>query len=474
MGRPRPSAVRRPPYRGAAMDWSVKPCAQSDASALSEALEVSETTARVLVRRGYGDADDAKAFLAGEMPAHDPFLLGDMAGAVESIKAAIAGGKRICVHGDYDADGICATALAVLILRELGADVTWHLPSRFEEGYGVQRETLARLADEGLRARAHGRLRRDRGRGDRRGAGTRPRGRRHRPPPAGRDAPRLPRRRDAPLGVSVSRALRHRRRLQARRGAARPGPRGAHAASRPGRARDDLRRRPARRREPGPRPRRPARTRAHAEDGAPGADEVRPRRSRAGRRGRSRVPAGAADQRVGAPLPARCGARAPPHRGRRRGRKAGPPARGAEPRAARSRGPDPARGAGQGRGVAGGEAAPARLRPRRRGLARGRDRHRRVAARRALPPAGRADRGRGRRVEGLGPLDRARSTSTAASQPVRAHLDRFGGHRAAAGLSIRPENVDAFADAFAAHADVDAHRGRPATTDCRRRSRLRP
>jgi len=72
-----------------------------------------------------------------------------MAGAVEAIKAAIAGGKRICVHGDYDADGICATALAVLILRELGADVTWHLPSRFEEGYGLQRETLARLADEG-------------------------------------------------------------------------------------------------------------------------------------------------------------------------------------------------------------------------------------------------------------------------------------------------------------------------------------
>ena len=131
------------------MDWSVKPCPQSEARALSEALEISETTARVLVRRGYGDPEAARVFLAGEMPAHDPFLLGDMAGAVESIKSAIAGGKRICVHGDYDADGICATALAVLVLRELGADVGWHLPSRFEEGYGVQRETLARLADEG-------------------------------------------------------------------------------------------------------------------------------------------------------------------------------------------------------------------------------------------------------------------------------------------------------------------------------------
>ena len=56
---------------------------------------------------------------------------------LDAIKAAIAAGKRICVHGDYDADGICATALAVPILRELGADVDWHLPSRFEEGYGV-------------------------------------------------------------------------------------------------------------------------------------------------------------------------------------------------------------------------------------------------------------------------------------------------------------------------------------------------
>ena len=62
--------------------------------------------------------------------------------------SAIAAGKRICVHGDYDADGICATALAVTVLRSLGANVDWHLPSRFEEGYGVSIDTLARLARE--------------------------------------------------------------------------------------------------------------------------------------------------------------------------------------------------------------------------------------------------------------------------------------------------------------------------------------
>ncbi|MEP6910373.1 MAG: single-stranded-DNA-specific exonuclease RecJ [Actinomycetota bacterium] len=116
---------------------------------MAKALGVSETTARVLVRRGYDNPEEAKAYLDGELPGHDPFLLGDMAGAADTIKSAIAAGKRICVHGDYDADGICATALAVLILRELGADVEWHLPSRFEEGYGLQRETLARLIEEG-------------------------------------------------------------------------------------------------------------------------------------------------------------------------------------------------------------------------------------------------------------------------------------------------------------------------------------
>jgi hypothetical protein len=64
-----------------------------------------------------------------------------MALAVERIRAAIGAGTRICVHGDYDVDGICATALAVLLLQELGADVVWHLPSRFEEGYGVSSDT---------------------------------------------------------------------------------------------------------------------------------------------------------------------------------------------------------------------------------------------------------------------------------------------------------------------------------------------
>jgi single-stranded-DNA-specific exonuclease len=116
---------------------------------LAASLGISELTAGVLVRRGYTDAAEAQAFLAGEWLSHDPFLLGDMQVAVDRIRAAIRDGRRICIHGDYDVDGISATALAVLLLRELGADVDWHLPSRFDEGYGVSASTLERLADEG-------------------------------------------------------------------------------------------------------------------------------------------------------------------------------------------------------------------------------------------------------------------------------------------------------------------------------------
>jgi single-stranded-DNA-specific exonuclease len=131
--------------------WTIAPCPAGRVQALAEGLGVGPTTASVLVRRGYLELEPARAFLAGELPGHDPFALGDMREAVDAIRAAVAAGERICVHGDYDADGICATSLAVLLLRELGAEPEWFLPSRFEEGYGLNGETLARLAAGGVR-----------------------------------------------------------------------------------------------------------------------------------------------------------------------------------------------------------------------------------------------------------------------------------------------------------------------------------
>ena len=133
-----------------APSWKVEQVSFPDVRRLMAELGVSETVASVLVRRDLRDPDAARAFLEPEGISYDPFLLGDMAEAVERLRGAVGRGERICVHGDYDVDGVCATALATLTLKELGADVDWHLPSRFEEGYGVSAVTIARLAEDGV------------------------------------------------------------------------------------------------------------------------------------------------------------------------------------------------------------------------------------------------------------------------------------------------------------------------------------
>jgi len=130
--------------------WTLTPCSSGRTAALATRLGLSRTAAAVLVRRGFEEPEAARAFLEGALPGHDPFLLGDMGEAVAAVRAAVGRGARICVHGDYDADGICATALAVFLLRELGAEPSWHLPSRFEEGYGLNGQTLSRLASENV------------------------------------------------------------------------------------------------------------------------------------------------------------------------------------------------------------------------------------------------------------------------------------------------------------------------------------
>src|SRR5437660_6424521 len=106
--------------------WLIEPCPEPVATELAGRLGVSRTMAEVLARRGLRDVEEARAFLEADGPRHDPAGLGDMSAACDRIADAIGRQEQICVHGDYDADGICATALAVLVLQSLGAKVGWH------------------------------------------------------------------------------------------------------------------------------------------------------------------------------------------------------------------------------------------------------------------------------------------------------------------------------------------------------------
>jgi single-stranded-DNA-specific exonuclease len=117
---------------------------------LERELGIGHVLSQILVRRGLGDPSAARAFLAAESTRAVVPLPG-LSAALEVIQRHISTGDRITVHGDYDVDGVCATAIAVRALRSLGADVDWYLPGRLEDGYGLSMATVQRLAARGTR-----------------------------------------------------------------------------------------------------------------------------------------------------------------------------------------------------------------------------------------------------------------------------------------------------------------------------------
>jgi single-stranded-DNA-specific exonuclease len=125
-----------------------EPYEYAEARALVEKLQVSEPVAVTLVRRGYRTPEQARAFLAAD-ETHPPGAFAGMTEVTEAVRAAIEGGRRITIHGDFDVDGVCATALMVSTLRGLGADVDWFIPNRIEDGYGLSGENVRRLAERG-------------------------------------------------------------------------------------------------------------------------------------------------------------------------------------------------------------------------------------------------------------------------------------------------------------------------------------
>ncbi|MHB8922056.1 MAG: single-stranded-DNA-specific exonuclease RecJ [Thermoleophilia bacterium] len=129
--------------------WYTSPLPFSESKELAESLGVSEIMASVLLRRGFDDPDEARRYLDPEGKLHDPFLFNQMADVCSRINNAIAVGENICIHGDYDVDGITSTCLLQNILQQMGARVSHHLPNRFTEGYGVALKTVEKIAAAG-------------------------------------------------------------------------------------------------------------------------------------------------------------------------------------------------------------------------------------------------------------------------------------------------------------------------------------
>ncbi len=120
-------------------------------AALSAELSVSPVLASLLMIRGYSTAEEARRFIeCADAVLHKPFLMQDMEQAAHRVLAAVDGGERIAIFGDYDVDGVTAVSLLYLYLTELGADVCYYIPSRTGEGYGLSVPALSKLAREGV------------------------------------------------------------------------------------------------------------------------------------------------------------------------------------------------------------------------------------------------------------------------------------------------------------------------------------
>jgi len=130
--------------------WILKEADEAAATLLSRELKLPPLLARILVQRGFADADAARRFLSSSLSADlpPPHLLAGMDDAVRRITRALRDEERICVWGDYDVDGTTGAAVLVSFLREIGREPMFYVPHRIDEGYGMSRQGIEHLRSQ--------------------------------------------------------------------------------------------------------------------------------------------------------------------------------------------------------------------------------------------------------------------------------------------------------------------------------------
>lgn len=119
---------------------------------ISEKFKISELLASVLVNRNIIKDEDVKLFLEPtRSDFHDPYLMPDMKPAVDRIIKAIKNNEKTIIYGDYDVDGITSITVLTRFLKERGLDVSSYIPNRLDEGYGLNKEAIKNIAEEGYK-----------------------------------------------------------------------------------------------------------------------------------------------------------------------------------------------------------------------------------------------------------------------------------------------------------------------------------
>jgi single-stranded-DNA-specific exonuclease len=132
--------------------WHLHPHDPDASRRLAAALGASPVVAQLLLNRGVSDAAAARVFLDSPLGGlHPPGALPGVPEAADRVVAALKAGRKICVYGDYDADGVTGTAVLLRLFRTLGADAEFYVPHRLEEGYGVNADALRQIAENGAK-----------------------------------------------------------------------------------------------------------------------------------------------------------------------------------------------------------------------------------------------------------------------------------------------------------------------------------
>ena len=132
--------------------WVFAPTDRPAAEALSVKTGVSPLLAQLLIQRDVTDPQQVKDFLVPDLKRlHDPLLLPGIAESAERIRQAVLRKERIVIYGDYDVDGVTATAILLGCIERAGGEAEYYLPHRQEEGYGLNPGAIRRLAEQGTR-----------------------------------------------------------------------------------------------------------------------------------------------------------------------------------------------------------------------------------------------------------------------------------------------------------------------------------
>ena len=131
--------------------WTAQQLNKDNAVAVSQRFELPMLVAMLLDIRGISTDSDVIDFLYADTLTESPFTIKDMDKAVERIREAVESGERVCVYGDFDADGVTSTALLYSYLSDIGADVISYIPSRESEGYGMNCDAVSKLHARGVK-----------------------------------------------------------------------------------------------------------------------------------------------------------------------------------------------------------------------------------------------------------------------------------------------------------------------------------